>query len=86
MKTIAATLVAFALLSGAAAAGPIDNVFTDIAQTAPRSVFDDINASAPRSVFDGINDSAPRSVFDDLQKSAPRSAGQGDSPLDLTGE
>ena len=86
MKSIAASLVAIALFSGVASARPVDSVFTDLAQTAPRTVFDDINDSAPKSVFDQINDSAPRSVFDGIQESAPRSGGNGSSPLDLAGE
>lgn len=86
MKSIAATLVAMALFSGVASARPIDSVFTDLAQTAPRTVFDDIQDSAPRSVFDDIQDSAPRSVFDGIQDSAPRSVGNNDNPLDLAGE
>jgi hypothetical protein len=88
MKTIAATLVAFALVSGttAAMARPIDNYFTELNQSAPRSVFDDIRDSAPRTIFDDIQDSAPRTIFDDIQDSAPRSGGKGDSPVDLNGE
>lgn len=86
MKTIAATFVAIALFAGVASARPIDNVFTDLSQSAPRSVFDEINDSAPRSVFDDIRDSAPRSVFDGIQDSAPRAGGNGSNPLDLAGE
>ncbi|MGE0765617.1 MAG: hypothetical protein AB7L90_04065 [Hyphomicrobiaceae bacterium] len=74
MKTFAASLVAFALLSGAAQARVPNQYFTDLNQTAPHSIFDEIQDSAPRSPFDQLNESAPRSVFDDLNDSAPRSA------------
>jgi hypothetical protein len=83
MKTVAATLVAFALLSGAAQARPADNAYGD--QTAHRSYFDQLNDSAPHSAFSG-SDGASRSLFDQIQDSAPRSAGPSGSPLDLTGE
>ena len=86
MKLFAATLVAISLFAGAASARPVDSVFTDLGQSAPRSVFDDLNNSAPRSLFDGIGDTAPRSIFDDIQQSAPRAPSSGGSPLDLTGE
>lgn len=86
MKTLAAALVAIGLFGSVASARPVDSVFTDLSQSAPRSVFDDINDSAPRSVFDDIRDSAPRSVFDGIQDSAPRSVGNGGSRLDLSGE
>lgn len=75
MKAIAASLVAIALFAGAANARPVDSVFTDISQTAPRSVFDDLKDSAPRSVFDDLKDSAPRSTGDATR-----------THLDLTGE
>ncbi len=83
MKTALATLLALGLLSGAASArtvfddlrdtAPRSSVFSDIANSAPRSYFDDLNATAPRSIFDQIRDTAPRSdgVFGDLAKSAP---------------
>jgi hypothetical protein len=72
MKTLAASLLALGLLSGAASA---KTVFDEIRDTAPRSVFADIQNAAPRSVFDDIRNSAPRSVFDDIRDSAPRSDG-----------
>ena len=86
MKTIAATLVALALVAGAAEARPTSGYFGDLGQTAPRSVFDDIKDSAPRSVFDDLRDTAPRTVFDDLKDSAPRSSDGASTPLDLNGE
>ena len=86
MKTIAAALLAFTLISGVAEARPATSHFADLGQTAPRSLFDDLNDSAPRSVFDDLRDSAPRSLFDDLNDSAPRSTGESSGSLDLTGE
>ena len=86
MKTIAASLIAVALLSGAAQARVSDGYFTTLGDTAPRSVFDDIHDSAPRSVFDDLNESAPRSTFGDLQDSAPRSAPDSGTGADLVGE
>lgn len=75
MKTIAASLIALGLLTGAAQA------------TASSDYFTNLNRTAPRSVFDDIKDSAPRSVFDDIRNSAPREAADGSSiQLDLTGE
>lgn len=59
MKTIAASLLALSLFTGAASAAS--------------SVFADLDASAPRAPFDQIRDSAPRSPFDQIQSSAPRS-------------
>jgi len=66
MKTLAASLIALGLLTGAANAANPD-------------IFADINASAPRSVFTDLADSAPRSPFDQIQDSAPRSYGSGGS-------
>lgn len=87
MKTIAASLIAVALLSGAAQARVTDNYFNDLNRTAPRSVFDGINESAPRSPFDELNESAPRSTFDDIRDSAPRAAsGSEAGQRDLIGE
>ena len=87
MKTIAASLLAIAVLSGAAQARVADQYFTDLNQTAPRAVFDDIQDSAPRSSFDELNDSAPRSAFDDIRDSAPRAAtGTDAGARDLVGE
>jgi len=86
MKTIAAAFLALAVLTGTASARPIDNLFTDLEQSAPRSVFDDLGNSAPRSLFDDINSSAPHSVFDGVQDSAPRSVTGNGSSLDLSGE
>jgi hypothetical protein len=64
MKTIAATLIAFSLLAGAAQADTSRDIFTDLDRTAPRSVFDGIQETAPRSVFDQIRDVSPRSASD----------------------
>jgi hypothetical protein len=87
MKTLAASLIAVALLSGAAQARTADDYFTDLNETAPRSVFDDIRDSAPRSPFDELNQSAPRSTFDDIRDSAPRSAtGSDTGGRDFVGE
>lgn len=87
MKTIAASILAVALLSGAAQARGADQYFADLNQTAPHSVFDDVQDSAPRSSFDQLNDSAPRSTFDDLRDSAPHSAtGTDAGSRDLVGE
>jgi hypothetical protein len=87
MKTIAATILALGLLAGAAQARVIDDYFTDLDRTAPRSVFDGIRDSAPRSAFDDLRDSAPRSTFGDLRDSAPRAASEtGSSPFDHAGE
>lgn len=87
MKTIAASLIAVALLTGAAQARVADQYFADLGATAPRSVFDDIQESAPRSLFDEINESAPRSPFDELRDSAPRAAFGGEAgSRDLVGE
>jgi len=72
MKIIAASLMAMALLSGAAQARVTDTYFEDLNRTSPHAVFDDLNESAPRSTFDDLNESAPRSSFDDLRDSAPR--------------
>ncbi len=75
MKAIAASLLALGLLAGTAQARTVQDVFTDLQQTAPKSLFDQIQASAPRSAFEDLRDSAPRSPFDDLRDSAPRSDG-----------
>jgi len=58
MKSLAVTLLALGVLSGAANAR---TVFDDIRDTAPRTVFDEIRDTAPRTVFDEVRDSAPRS-------------------------
>lgn len=87
MKTIAASLIAVALLSGAAQARVADQYFADLNQIAPHSLFDDLQESAPRSPFDEINETAPRSAFDDIRDSAPRSApGSEAGQRDLVGE
>ena len=87
MKTIAASLFAIAVLSGAAQARVADQYFTDLDRAAPYSVFDDIQDSAPRSPFDELNESAPRSTFDDIRDSAPRAATGADTDTrDLVGE
>ncbi|MGD9805992.1 MAG: hypothetical protein AB7E81_08740 [Hyphomicrobiaceae bacterium] len=87
MKTLAASLIAVALLSGAAQARVADQYFSDLNDSAPRSVFDDLNDSAPRSLFDDLNESAPRSTFDDLRDSAPRAAtGSETGGRDFVGE
>ena len=75
MKTLAASILALGLLSGAATAKPLGDYFTDLNRTAPKSVFDQLNETAPRTIFDDIRDSAPRSIFDDIRDSAPRSDG-----------
>jgi hypothetical protein len=87
MKTLAATLIAIGLLTGAAQARVGHGYFTDLALTAPHTVFDDIQDSAPRSPFDQIRDSAPRAPFDGIRDSAPHApSGGSSSPLDLPGE
>ncbi len=79
MKSIAAALLALGLATGAAHARPIDGLFTDINESAPRSIWTDLNESAPRSPFVDLQESAPRSYFDELKESAPRSVGSGDT-------
>ncbi len=74
MKTIAISLVALGLFTGAASA---KDIFADINSTAPRDYFDTLRDSAPRSPFDQLNSTAPRTYFDDLRDSAPRT----DSPF-----
>lgn len=60
MKTIiAASVIALGLFAGSAHAS---NVWTTLADAAPRSVFDQLQDTAPRSVFDQIGDAAPRST------------------------
>ncbi len=87
MKLISATLVALSLFAGAAHARPVDSVFGDLGQTAPRSAFDQISDAAPRSVFDDIRATAPRSYFDALRESAPRSVDADAAPThDLASE
>lgn len=74
MKFATATLVAFALLTGASVANArTQGVFTDLNTSAPKTTFDTLQDSAPRSAFDDLNQSAPRSVFDGIRDSAPRS-------------
>ena len=75
MKTIATAILALSVLAGAAHARNPQDIFTDIARTAPKSLFDTLAESAPRSLFDQIQDTAPRSIFDDIRDSAPRSDG-----------
>ena len=68
MKTIIASLIAIATLTGTASAG---TVFADIQNSAPRStgVFGDLQNSAPRSPFDQLNTTAPKSIFDQVSVS-----------------
>lgn len=80
MKTLILASALFAALCGSADASQI---WTTLADTAPRSVFDDLNSSAPRTVFDALGESAPRGAeprdlvgelqpaFDSLADSAP---------------
>lgn len=87
MKTIFTALVAFGLLTGAAAARVNDGYFTNLERTAPKSSFDGLQDSAPRSVFDDIQATAPRSIFDQIGATAPRAGKvQGIAGQDFAGE
>lgn len=64
----AALALASATLVQPVAAETAPQIWTTIADTAPRSLFEELNDSAPRSVFDQIRDSAPRSASSDDER------------------
>ena len=76
LKLAAASLIAFALASGAQIAAAATDAAGD------RTVFDQLSDSAPRSPFADLAQSAPRSVFDDIRDASPNAATLGSTIRD----